>query len=386
MINRNFLLIIFQVFLLQNASASFQDNLFKEIIDEKKGENVMFSPLSLYQVISLVLNGASGKTREEIFKVLFPDKDLNEQLIKDINSNIEKIVTDLKPEPEDNIGDVKDEFLMAEYYNTDNRVTFNNANALFYREGISFKDKFKEVCTQYNTSYLKLESAEQVNNYVSNHTNGKIKNIIDSIDNIRLFMIINALYFKGSWDVKFYESATKKRAFKNPNGIVMVDTMYQNYEYGLYYEDEKVQMISLPYRSYNIPYKMTIILPNEKIYSSPMDYLNQEKINFHEISSKLNHEKNIHLYLPKFKYESMVDVTSILEKLGMKLAFTDSADFSNLVNGQCFISKLFQKTYINLNENGTEAAAATAIELVGSPENQEVEIQHYMMLIIVLFI
>ena len=379
MINRNFLLIIFQVFLLQNASASFQDNLFKEIIDEKKGENVMFSPLSLYQVISLVLNGASGKTREEIFKVLFPDKDLNEQLIKDINSNIEKIVTDLKPEPEDNIGDVKAEFLMAEYYNTDNRVTFNNANALFYREGISFKDKFKEVCTQYNTSYLKLESAEQVNNYVSNHTNGKIKNIIDSIDNIRLFMIINALYFKGSWDEKFYESATKKRAFKNPNGIVMVDTMYQNYEYGLYYEDEKVQMISLHYRSYNIPYKMTIILPNEKLYSSPMDYLNQEKINFHEISSKLNHEQNIHLYLPKFKYESMVDVTSILEKLGMKLAFTDSADFSNLVDGQCFISKLFQKTYINLNENGTEAAAATAFIISGcSLQDQKVEIEHYM--------
>ena len=379
MINRNFLLIIFQVFLLQNASASFQDNLFKEIIDEKKGENVMFSPLSLYQVISLVLNGASGKTREEIFKVLFPDKDLNEQLIKDINSNIEKIVTDLKPEPEDNIGDVKDEFLMAEYYNTDNRVTFNNANALFYREGISFKDKFKEVCTQYNTSYLKLESAEQVNNYVSNHTNGKIKNIIDSIDNITLMMTINALYFKGSWDKKFYESATKKRAFKNPNGIVMVDTMYQNYEYGLYYEDEKVQMISLPYRSYNIPYKMTIILPNEKIYSSPMDYLNQEKINFHEISSKLNHEKNIHLYLPKFKYESMVDVTSVLEKLGMKLAFTDSADFSNLVDGQCFISDSFQKTYINLNENGTEAAAATAFLISGcSLQDQKVEIEHYM--------
>ena len=380
MININFLLIIFQVFLLQNASASFQDNLFKEITDENKGENVIFSPLSLYQVISLVLNGGSGKTREEIFKVLFPDKDLNEQLIKDINSNIEKIVTDLKPESEDNIGDAEDEFQIAEEAedgNTDDRVTFNNVNALFYREGISFKDEFKEICTQYNTSYFKLESVEQVNNYVSEHTNGKIKNMINSIDNA-LFMIINALYFKGSWDEKFDESETEKRAFKNSNGIVMVDTMYQKYDNGLYYEDEKVQMISLSYRSYNIPYKMTIILPNEKEYSSPMDYLNKEKINFHEISSKLNDEENIHLYLPKFTYESEIDFTSILEKLGMKSAFTDSADFSNLVNGQCFISKLFQKTYINLNENGTEAAAATAIEIVGSPENQEVEIQHYM--------
>ena len=88
-----FLLIIFQVFLLQNASASFQDNLFKEIIDENKGENVIFSPLSLYQVLSLVLNGAGGKTREEVFKVLFPDNELDEQLIKDVNSNIEKIIS-----------------------------------------------------------------------------------------------------------------------------------------------------------------------------------------------------------------------------------------------------------------------------------------------------
>ena len=194
---------------------------------------------------------------------------------------------------------------------------------------------------------------------------------------ITLFMIINALYFKGSWDKKFDESSTEKRRFKNSNDIVMVDTMYQEYKHGLYYEDEKVQMISLSYRSSNIPYKMTIILPNEKKYSSPMDYLNKEKINFHEISSKLDDEKNIHLYLPKFKYESMV-VVPILEKLGMKLAFTDSADFSNLVDGQCSISNLIQKTYINLNENGTEAAAATTIVINGSPPNQKVEIPHYM--------
>ena len=184
---------------------------------------------------------------------------------------------------------------------------------------------------------------------------------------------------KDPWDEKFDESETEKRAFKNPNGIAMVDTMYQKYESGKYYEDEKVQMISLSYKSSNIPYKMTIILPNEKEYSSPMDYLNKEKINFHEISSKLNDEENIHLYLPKFTYESEIDFTSILEKLGMKSAFTDSADFSNLVNGQCFISKSFQKTYINLNENGTEAAAATAFIISGcSLQDQKVEIEHYM--------
>ena len=208
MINRTFLLIILQIFLLQNVSASLQDRVFKEIIDENKGENVIFSPLSFYQVLSLVLNDASGKTREEAFKVLFPDKDLNEQLIKDVNSNIEKIVTDI--ESENNFGAGQGELPMPMVVG-DNKVIFNNVNALFYREGISFKDEFKEICTQYNTSYFKLENVGQVNNYVSDHTNGKITNIIDSIDNI-LFMIINALYFNGSWDKKFYESSTTKKS------------------------------------------------------------------------------------------------------------------------------------------------------------------------------
>ena len=200
--------------------------------------------------------------------VLFPDNELDEQLIKDVNSNIEKIITDIESE---NNGQV------------DNKVIFNNVNALFHLEDISFKNEFKQICTQYNTSYFPLESVEQVNNYVSEHTNDKITNLIDSIDNT-IFMIINALYFKGAWEQKFDESSTTKRAFKNSNGTVMVDTMYQEYEDGLYYEDEKVQMISLPYSYNNLPYKMTIILPNEKKYSSPMDYLNEEKINFHEIS------------------------------------------------------------------------------------------------------
>ena len=340
---KTFLLIIFQLFLLQNASASFQDNLFKEIVNQNKGENVVFSPLSFYQVLSLVLNGANGKTQEEIFKVLFPDKDLDEQLIKDVNSNIEKIITDIESE-----NNVKDE----------NKVIFNNVNALFALESIHFKDEFKQICTQYNTSYFSLESVEQVNNYVSEHTNGKITDLIDSIGGV-LFMIINALYFKGSWDKKFDESLTTKRAFKNYNGTVMVDTMYQEYEDGLYYEDEKVQMFSLPYSYNNLPYKMTFILPNEKKYSSPMDYLNEEKINFHEISSKLEYKNNIHLYLPKFKYALKIDLISILSKLGMNLAFSPEADFSNLVDAACLISKFYQKTYIDLNENGTEAAAAT---------------------------
>ena len=111
---------------------------------------------------------------------------------------------------------------------------------------------------------------------------------------------------------------------------------------------------------------MTIILPNEKKYSSPIDYLNEEKINFHEISSKLEYKNNIHLYLPKFKYALKINAIPILMKLGMISAFTGDADFSNLVNSACFISKFYQKTYVDLNENGTEAAAATVAVFTNS--------------------
>ena len=350
MVYKTFFVIIFQVFLLQNTSASLQDTLFKEIVEKYKGENFIFSPLSLYQVLSLVLNGAAGETQKEIFKVLFPDKDFDEQVIKDVNSNIEKIIGDIESENNEQ---------------ADNKVIFNNVNALFALEGINFLDKFKKICTQYNTSYFNLESVEQVNNFVEEHTNGKITDFLDSIGGV-LFMIINALYFKGSWEKKFDESLTTKRAFKNSNGTVMVDTMYQEYEDGLYYEDKKVQMFSLPYAHNKLSYKMTIILPNEKKYSSPMDYLNEEKLNFHDISSKLEYKNNIHLYLPKFKNALKIDVKPLLMKLGMNLAFTLEGDFSNLVDDSTHISEFFQKTYVDLNENGTEATAASVAIFVNS--------------------
>ena len=106
---------------------------------------------------------------------------------------------------------------------------------------------------------------------------------------------------------------------------------------------------------------MIIILPNSKKYSSPLDYLTKEKISLNEIYSKLKSKPNIHLYLPKFKYEFESDFTEILKDLGINLAFSEVADFSNLCqNEDTNIGKIFQKTYINLNENGTEAAAVTA--------------------------
>lgn len=147
--------------------------------------------------------------------------------------------------------------------------------------------------------------------------------------------------------------------------------MYQKYKSKLYYEDSKVQIISLPYISNKLDFKMIIILPNSKKYSSPLDYLNKEKISLNDIYSKLESKHNIHLYLPKFKYEFESDFTKILKDLGINLAFSESANFDNLCqNQETYVNKIFQKTYIDLNENGTEAAAVTASILYATSEEK----------------
>ena len=201
---------------------------------------------------------------------------------------------------------------------------------------------------------------------------------MDEIDGNLVLLLINAIYFKGTWLKKFSEENTKNRIFQNyDNSTVEVNIMYQKYSLNLYYEDENVQIISLPYISKKLGFQMIIILPNIKKYSSPLDYLKKEKINFSDIYSKLESRNNIHLYLPKFNYKFEGNLKDILKDLGMNLAFDgNSANFENLCqNVKTHISSIFQSTYIDVNENGTEAAAVTVVPMVGSAF---VEDEYYM--------
>ena len=188
-----------------------------------------------------------------------------------------------------------------------------------------------------------------------------------------VLLLVNAIYFKGNWEEKFSQKNTKKRKFINYDKTeVNVDTMYQKYYLQLYYEDNKVQIISLPYLSNNIGFSMIIILPNLDKYSSPLDYLKKEKISLSEIDSNLKLKYNVHLYLPKFKYEFKQDLNQILNDLGMKLAFSkNDANFKNLCNnGNTYVDSILQNTYIDVNENGTEAAAVTAGLIYSTSEHK----------------
>ena len=350
--------IAYLILLVKINSLSFQDNIFQKLIENKKGENIMISPLSLYQALSLLANGASGETQKEILKVLYPEQNIDNNILNLLNSNIEQIFSIIESENSE-----KNNEMMYLEGGEDSKIKFNNVNGIFSKKGVELTNQFTQICENYNTSFFELISAEQVNNFCSENTNGKINHIINEINEDLVLMLINVIYFKGTWLEKFKQQDTKNRAFLNyDNSIVKVNTMYQKYYSNLYYEDEKVQIISLPYISNKLGFKMIIILPNIKKYSSPLDYLKKEKINFSDIYSKLESRNNIHLYLPKFNYKYEENLKDILEDLGMKLAFDEnSSNFENLCqNIETYVNSIFHSTYIDVNENGTEAAAVTA--------------------------
>ena len=224
------------ILILGLSFQSFQDNLFKKIIENNEGENIMISPFSIYQVLSLLSNGAKGDTRKEILKTLYPDKEINENLLNQINSNINQIISNIESENDQNSINHYCPFDSEEC-----KITFQDVNGIFIKKGIELTKEFTNKCKNYNTSYFELISAEQVNNFCSENTNGKIDKIINEIDPKTVLMLINAIYFKGTWMEKFSASDTKKMDFVNYDKTkIKVDTMYQKYHSNLFYEDDKV--------------------------------------------------------------------------------------------------------------------------------------------------
>ena len=371
MLKNIFAFLFFLTLLFETKTLSYQDNLLRKVIEKNEGENIMISPLSLYQLLSLLSNGTSGETQKEIFQVLYPGKTIDNNFINKLNKNINEVIIAIESE------DSKDSTKISDCLEGDDcQIHFNDVNGIFTKKDVELTNQFKQICNNYNTSFYELISAEQINNFCSENTNGKINQILNDIDLQTIMILVNVIYFKGTWSQKFNKENTEKKIFTNYDKTkVKVDTMHQKYLSSLYYEDNNVQIISLPYISNKLDFSMIIILPNKDKYSSPLDYLNKEKITLSEIYSKLESKANVHLYLPKFKYEFQQNLNEILDSLGMKSAFIENgANFENLCeNVDTYVNSIFQNTYINVNENGTEAAAITAVimEATSIPPKKE---------------
>jgi len=344
-------IVVFNSFIICEE-LTFQTQMFKKIHNLKKiesKENILISPLSVYQLISLLSNGANGITQQEMLQTLLIDENISDDTLDALNSNNEKIINDAK-----------------------NSEKLKIANVIL--TNIELLNSFINIGQQYDSYVAKLEGIEQVNNWCREHTNGKITKILDSLSPDTKIVLLNAIYFKSDWAIPFDKKLTKKKNFKNADqSISEVKMMYQTLSYINYYEDEKIQMIELPYKdNYNL--SMIIILPREDKYSSSYDYLEKENIDFTKLVNNLSNFEEVHFHFPRFEFEYSIELNDVLKNINMVSAFNTNADFSNINKTiSLFVSKVIQRTYIKVTETGTEAAAVTAVEMeVMSPAPPEV--------------
>jgi serpin B len=233
--------------------------------------------------------------------------------------------------------------------------TIELANAVFTR----FKplENFLKIIEEYKAKLDELKDAAQVNKWCDDATHHKIPKIVDKITGADKMVLINAIYFKGIWEQPFDKKDTRIDIFMNLNKHPKKISFMNNTKKFDYFEDEHIQAISLNYVKDNL--KALIILPKKTGINNYIKNFTSEK--YHMIINELINKK-VNLSLPKFEIDFSAELKPNFQSLGMKEAFTNSADFSAMRKEKdIYISSIIHKTFIKVDEKGTEAAAATAV-------------------------
>ena len=339
-------LFIIAFILFNSLNCSFQISIFNEMNKSKKGQNLIISPLSIFQILSLTTNGADSETQLEMIEAL-QNEDLDQ--LNSINYEILEVLNKCE--------------------------TVDIANAVMAR--FTPLEKFIEISENYCAPFEELLSAQQVNNWCSEKTHGKIKKILDKLEDDVQMILLNAVYFKGEWSSKFEKMNTRNKTFYNlGTEEKVVDTMSQLTHFK-YYEDNQVQAVELPYKKDKM--SALVILPRKNVdINKYILSLDTEKDSLSNIVSNLKSHK-VSLELPKFELEFSSSLKEVLQKMGMEKAFTNNADFSGLRKDAILkIDEVLHKTYLKVNEDGTEAAAVTAVIITYGSAMPEPEIIYEM--------
>ncbi|MCL2925449.1 MAG: serpin family protein, partial [Trichodesmium sp. MAG_R04] len=248
-------------------------------------------------------------------------------------------------------------------------IKLNIANSIWTRKGISFSPSFLQVNQDFYQSQVRKidfshpESLKIINNWVKDKTQGKIKKIIQVLRSNDIIVLLNAIYFKGNWEEQFSEDSTQEMPFYLANGTQKQHPIMFQLSRHLYYENEDFQAVSLPYKNGIV--SMDIFFPREEVgLEGFYKVLNEE--NWKNWMEQFEDYK-VNLGLPKFKTEYEVNLNDALKSLGMEIAFDSmTADFSRIhpIPPELCISEVKHKTFVEVNETGTEAAATTSVKIV----------------------
>ncbi len=342
---------------LVESDNTFGLKLFKEVREMSNKENIMISPFSVSIALGMTYNGAAGDTKTEIAKVL----QLNGLTPEQINNSYETLIKALK--------------------SLDKDVVFEIANAIYYRTGFDVKQPFLDINSNYydaevNSLNFNLPSAlAEINGWVNEKTHQKIPKILEKLSPGARMVLLNAIYFNGIWAVKFDKTGTKLRPFYKNDGTnndVAMMHKESKFEYTL---NELFDAVKLPYG--NGQYNMIVMRPAEGKTSH--DIINQLTA---ETWQKLTEEfvpvKHVFVSMPRFKFSFDIGLKEVLEKMEMVKAFDkQKADFSNISDDDLYISNVIHKSFIDVNETGTEAAAVTAVVFTTTSAGWEEEKKIY---------
>lgn len=335
------------------ADNQFGFELFQKVYNtETEHENIMVSPLSVSLALAMTYNGANNETKTAMQETL----KLYGLTPEEINTSYQTLVNALK--------------------SLDTKVILEIANAIYYRNNFSVEQDFITTNQNYysaEVSALDFSSSsalQTINNWVADNTNDKIDKIIDQISSDQVMFLLNAIYFKGVWQSEFEKKNTEEKEFYLENGS-SVSTDFMKQTNGVAYSSNNLfSAIQMDYGQGN--YNMVVLLPNEnKTLQDIIENLNSENW---ETWKENFYERNVDIEFPKFRFEYEAKLNDALANMGMGIAFTDGADFTGInKNGGLKIDYVKHKSFIEVNEEGTEAAAVTvvAIELtsVGQGSN-----------------
>ncbi|KAE8280066.1 Leukocyte elastase inhibitor [Larimichthys crocea] len=334
---------------LAKANTSFCLDLFKKLGDDGAA-NVFFSPFSISSALSMVFLGAAGNTAKQMSEVLKTQDCLDE-----IHVNFAK--------------------LLDEFNKAGAPYALSVANRLYGEQSYQFVQDFIGMTKEFYSAELEsvdfrgnFEAARlNINSWVEDKTQGKIKDMLVQgvLDNMTRLVLVNAIYFKGNWNKQFLESRTQDAQFKiSKNNTKTVKMMHQKSKFPLtYIPDVDCQILEMPYKEKEL--SMLIFLPNETECGSGLEKLEKALTyeNFVEWTRPdMMDEVEVQVGLPRFKMEEKYDLKSVLVSMGMVDAFSPvSSDFSGMSPGNdLMLSKVVHKAFVEVNEEGTEAAASTA--------------------------
>jgi serpin B len=330
-----------QVSLIESEN-TFAFDIFRKVLENSGGSgNVIISPLSISTALSMTLNGANGTTRDAMLEALR----VNGITPEIINSSYK---------------DLSDALLSV-----DKRVLISIANSVWIENNFVVKKPFTDILSEYYSAESKSFdiadplAPKQMNSWIEDKTNGLIKNMIDKLNDNTVMLLINAIYFKGKWKFQFDKANTVEKTFYKPDGpAAEVPMMKQTSDFKIY-TGENFVLAEFPYGQGN--YVMDIILP-DALNGIGEILPSITGSSFKVWLSQMN-ETETNLTFPRFKYGYKKQLKDILTAMGMGIAFGNGADFSNISDTALLINDVTHQAFIETNEEGTEAAAATIVDI-----------------------